>query len=347
MSYQVDCAAVIDSTTYLGVGQAVIVFSAEGTLGGDYFTGTPATVTFSGTGSWAVPFVVTSTTGNILFRGTGGLAIVPSGKSFVKWSKIGKADFTIDESNEAGERPMDWNGSVWDVRKLGNKVVAYGENGVSLLIPNGVVIGLQTIHRIGLKGKRAVAGTDSMHFFVDNLGQLWKLTDGLKMLDYSEFLASTTTDLSLFYDKAGDILYLCDGVKGFIYCDGSESFGKGPINVSGIDSKSGSLYVTAPAAISTPVFEICTDIYDFGTRKGKSIVSIEFGTDVVTPLKVSIDYRYDKAKAFNQTPWYTVDPRGIYYISIYGKEFRFRLKTEVYEYFELDYINVNYRVHEH
>ena len=105
--------------------------------------------------------------------------------------------------------------------------------------------------------------------------------------------------------------------------------------------------MTSNTAIVTPIFEICTDIYDFGTRRGKSIVSIEFGTDVVTALKTSIDYRLDKAEAFLQTPWYTVDSRGIYYISLYGKEFRFRLKSEVWEYFELDYINVNYRIHDH
>jgi len=307
----------------------------------------------------AIGYAVASATpifGNVLLNvsaaiayaiGGGEVYLIPKRNSFVKWSKIGQIDFTIDKTNESGERPVDWSGFVWDVKKLGNKVVAYGQNGVTLLTPIGVNVGMETISRIGLKGKNAVAGTDKLHFFVDNLGQLWRLSDSLKMLDYSEFLASTTANLSLFYDNANDLLYLCDGVIGFLYCDGSQSFGKGPINVTGINSKSGVLYVTSNTAIVTPIFEICTDIYDFGTRRGKSIVSIEFGTDVATALKTSIDYRLDKAEAFKQTPWYTVDSRGIYYISLYGKEFRFRLKSEVWEYFELDYINVNYRVHDH
>jgi hypothetical protein len=274
--------------------------------------------------------------------------LIPTNMEFVEWSKIGDAfDFHKDDSHESGRLPMEYPGWIYQAKQLADKMVMYGENGVTILKPAEQYWASQTILNIGLKGTNSVAGTNNVHFFVDNLGQLWKLTDSLKMLDYSEFLLPATANLTLSYDHVNDLLYLCDGVIGFLYCDGSQSFGKGPINITGIGYQYGTLKVTSSSAIVTPIFDICTDIYDFGTRKGKSIISIEFGTDVVTPLKVSIDYRYDKAKAFNQTPWYTVDTRGIYYISIYGKEFRFRLKSYVWEYFELDYINVNYRVHDH
>ena len=274
--------------------------------------------------------------------------LIPTNREFWECSKIGDAfDFRKDDSHESVRMPTEHPGWIYQAKQLGDKMVMYGENGVTVLKPIEQYWASQTIHNVGLKGKNSVAGTDNMHFFVDNLGQLWKLTDSLKMLDYSEFLSTATTNLTLSYDHVNDLLYLCDGVVGFIYCDGSQSFGEGPVNITGIGYQYGSLKVTSSSPIVTPIFDICTDIYDFGTRKGKSIVSIEFGTDVVTPLKVSIDYRYDKAEPFLQTPWYTVDTRGIYYISLYGKEFRFRLKSYVWEYFELDYINVNFRVHEH
>lgn len=277
----------------------------------------------------------------------GDVYLIPKKDSWVKWSRIGYLDFTIDKSNEAGERPVDWKGFVWQVKKLGNKVIAYGQNGVTALIPSGLNVGMETIYRIGLKGKNAVAGTDNMHFFVDNLGQLWKLSDSLQMLDYSEYLTSATTNISLFYDKANDMLYLCDGIVGYIYNDKSQSLGSGPINVSGIDTQTGLVYITAPAAIVTPTFEICTDIYDFGTRKGKSIISLECGVDMVNILQASIDYRNSKALSFSTTSWYNVDSKGMCYISQYGKEFRFKFKSTVWEYFELDYINVNMVIHGH
>ena len=39
--------------------------------------------------------------------------------NWVKWSKIGKLDFTIDNSNLAGERPLGWRGCVYHLAKLG------------------------------------------------------------------------------------------------------------------------------------------------------------------------------------------------------------------------------------
>jgi len=92
-----------------------------------------------------------------------------SGSNFVKWSKVGYLDFTIDESNLAGERPMDWKGSVYDIRKLADSLVVYGTNGVTMMKPSGVHWGMNTIYRIGVKNKGAVSGDESVHFFVDKL----------------------------------------------------------------------------------------------------------------------------------------------------------------------------------
>jgi len=40
------------------------------------------------------------------------------------------------------------------------------------------------------------------------------------------------------------------------------------------------------------------------------------------------------------TDWHVVDPRGMVFIPVHGREFRFRVKSDVYEYFEIDYITV-------
>jgi len=268
----------------------------------------------------------------------GDLVLERPSSNWVQWSKIGYLDFTIEKDNVAGKRPLDWKGWVYQTKKLGNRVVVYGENGVSVLTPQGVNWGLQTIYRIGLKGKNAIAGTDSIHYFVDREGQLWSLTEGLTKLDYSEYLASMFSMLVLTYDESSDLLYVCDGAQGFVYRNGS--LGKGPINVSGLGYQSGSLYVTAPATIVTRIPELCTDIFDMGTRKGKTIFSLEFGTDLTTVLYASIDYRRNKAVAFSQSPWYGVSEGGKVFITAFGREFRVRAKTLAYEYFEIDSIKI-------
>jgi len=262
-------------------------------------------------------------------------------ENWIKWSEIGSLDFTIGQGNVAGERPLDWKGLVYAVKKLNNKVVVYGENGISLLVPAGAVFGLNTIYRIGLKGKHAVTGDETKHFFVDSFGKLWKLSDGMQMLDYSEYLSEMTSNIVLTYDKFNNLVYICDGSVGYVYDVVTGSLGKCSPNITGIDYQSGIQYVTASSTIVTDPFEICTDIYDLGVRAGKTIFSLEFGVDLTNDLYAAIDYRRNKAGSFTQTPWYTVSSIGRVFITAYGREFRIRVKTAEYEYFELDYIKVN------
>ena len=261
--------------------------------------------------------------------------------NWVKWSDIGSLDFTVGKDNVAGERPLDWRGFVYCVKKLGTKIAVYGENGVSFLIPAGAVFGMETVYRIGLKGKHAVCGDNSKHFFVDNEGKLWKLSDGLQKLGYSEYLSDMNESIVLSYDEERNLVYLCDGALGYIYNVATGSFGEGPENNTGIGYRSGTEYVAASSAITTAPFEICTDVFDLGTRAGKTIFSVELGTDLTGTLSVSVDWRRDKASSFTQTPWYTVSAHGRAIVVAYGREFRFRIKAASYEYFELDYIKVN------
>lgn len=262
-------------------------------------------------------------------------------ENWVKWSDIGSLDFTINRANVAGERPVDWSGYVYCIKKLGTKIIVYGENGVSLLPPVGVNFGLETVYRIGLKGKHAIAGNEMKHFFVDNKGNLFKVTTGLEEIGYSEFLSAMNESIVLSYDEERRLLYLCDGVLGFVYNDEANSFGKCSPNITGIGYKSGIEYVAASSAIVTDAFEICTDTFDFGVRSGKTVFNVELGTDLTVGLYVAVDWRRNKASAFQSTPWYAVSAQGRALVVAYGREFRIRVKQASYEYFELDYIKVN------
>ena len=264
--------------------------------------------------------------------------------NFVKWSKIGRLDFTIDESNLAGERPLDWHGCVWHLKRLGNGIVAYGENGVTILNPSGVHWGMDTVYRLGIKNKGAMTGDETIHFFVDKIGQLFQLDNKLTKLDYSEFLSTMgTIVLSLDYEK--QVLYICDGIKGYVFGVKDKSFGEGPVNVTGFGVQSGNVYVTSDGEIITPKFEICTDIYDLGTRKAKTIRSIEIGTNITQWLYASVDYRIDYTEEFKQIGWFLFNPNGVAFPKCYGHEFRFRLISTVYEYFELDWMKIKGNIH--
>jgi hypothetical protein len=264
--------------------------------------------------------------------------------NLVKWSKVGDFDFTKDQSNVSGERYMEWKGDVHHIKRLGDHVVVYGQNGVSVMKPVGNNYSLQNVHKIGTAGRGAVAGDETVHFFVDKNGKLFKIADKLIELDYSEYL-SRLTDPVLSYDKRNGLLYLCDGSLGYVYSDQSQSMGQGPPNITGMDSQDGTLYVVAPGEIEVPKFEICTDVYDFKTRKFKTIYSVEIGINSTEDLFASVDYRVNHKEEFKQIDWFLVNPDGKAFPKCYGVEFRFRFKSLIYEYLEPNYIKIRGIIH--
>jgi hypothetical protein len=266
--------------------------------------------------------------------------------NWIKWSGIGDLDFTISRDNVAGERPLDWRGWVYQIKKLGDRVVVYGENGVSIIKPSGKYYGLETIYRLGLKGKSAVTGDNYTHYFINTKGELYSLAEILQKLDYSEYLAAMSNPV-MSHDVENELIYICDGSLGYVYSPKDKSLGSGPVNITGVSSQGGTLYVVAPAAVTIPDFEICTDIYDFRTRKNKNIYSIEVGTDLTETLEAAIDYRIDKAVSFVTTDWHTVDSRGMAFIPVMAQEVRVRVRSTVYEYFEVDSIIINGEVCSH
>ena len=297
----------------------------------------------SATPIWGSVYEATATAYALAY---GDLLLEGLRRNWIKWSNIGELDFTISRDNVAGERPFDWKGWIYEVKKLGDKVVAYGENGVSILIPSGNNYGLNTVYRIGLKSKQAVTGNDAVHYFIDNKGQLFSLSETLQKLDYSEYLSAMNSPV-MSYDAEIDLVYICDGTLGYVYSLRDKSFGSGPVDITGISSQGGTLHAVAPAAIVIPNFEICTDIYDFGTRKLKTIFSLEFGIDLQVALQASIDYRRHKHQTFLQTLWYDVNEGGSAFITCNGREFRFRAKALNWEYFEMDHWIINGEVLEH
>jgi hypothetical protein len=274
--------------------------------------------------------------------------------NWVKWSDIGSLKFEINERNIAGERPLDWSGQVYALLKLDKFVVAYGSNGVTILNPVENKYGIKTISRIGLKSQGCVCGTDDEHFFIDLQNKMYRLSsEGLQLLDYSEYL-SILTSPRMSLDINTGFIYICDGSYGFVYSTQSKSFGSGPTNVSGIGTKNGTLYIASPDnEILVPKFEICTDIYDFGSRNPKTIQTVEVGTDLSENLELMIETRTSNKNNpgtlandnFMKTPWRLVTPSGIAYAPCYGLEFRFRIRSLIYEYFELDYLKVTGVVH--
>jgi hypothetical protein len=325
-------------------------FIATCTISGTNFNYLADTATLTAVGVISGGYNVGGTVGDTLTgigSISGTLLLLSPRKNWVQWAKFGSVDFSKDKTNKSGDIPLDWSGYVWKIMPLGNTPVAYGENGVSVLAKSstkfGFTYGYKTIYTVGLKGKGAAIGLkDNLaHFFIDAEGQLWKLSEKLELLDYSEFLSPMTgSKIVMSLDENTGLIYICDGTYGFIYNVRTGSMTSGPVNVSGIGIRDGSLYVVAPTTISIPSFEKWTDIHDMKTRKTKTIEALEIGVDLSIEMQASIEWRMNKTTAFSRLPWVYVSPRGVAHLFCTGIEFRFGLKTATYADFEIDHLSI-------
>lgn len=256
---------------------------------------------------------------------------------WVSWSKIGEFNFSLDRTNEAGERPMDWPGTVLAIRELGENVIVYGDKGITLMNPvsEPATFGFRNLGAIGIKSAWSIDGTSQIHFFITSPGELWRFTEkGPENLGFKEWLAPMTNPV-LNWDERERRLYISDGTTGYVFRDG---LGGGYATLTGIGR---TFAVGSSSLVGVPI-SIMTDILDLGHRGIKSIGFVEVGTNTTQALYVALDFRYTKTEAWRTSDWKLTNPEGTVRMDIAAVEFRVRVKQLVYDDVRIDYINLRH-----
>jgi len=113
-------------------------------------------------------------------------------ESFLIWSQIGSANFTVDKSNEAGYRKDLYGGDVYDLKILSGSCIVLSSKGVSLLKPvSEPTTALATIglSDVGIINRGAVAGNADRVIYVGKDYCLREITGrGLNELGYVHLL---------------------------------------------------------------------------------------------------------------------------------------------------------------
>lgn len=264
--------------------------------------------------------------------------------NWVGWSKIGDVNFALDITDDAGYRPMSWPGCVYQIKQLGKTAIIYGSGGVTVAFPVAEpkpTFGFDDILNIGIKDKNAVGGDTHIHFCIDILGCLHKITsEGVTRLGYEEFLFPMVNPVVL-WDAAEDRLYISDASIGYIYNENTLTGGYA--NLTGLYRIKESLIAVSPGTIIADPVELCTDIIDFKRRGLKSIESMQFDAISEVPLFAAIDYRYRKKDEFRTTQWSQLNNEGVAHIKTVGVDFRIRLKGLNYGIFDISYISIQFK----
>ena len=127
--------------------------------------------------------------------------------NWIAWSDIGNLAF-LDSTdigqarrNLSGYMPMQWQGNVLMIAPLDDKIIVYGDNGITVLPLTSTAevastYGQMPIHETGIRGQGAMTTNGkedegTIHYFVDKTGWLHTISNDLnvKRLGYKEFLS--------------------------------------------------------------------------------------------------------------------------------------------------------------
>ena len=262
--------------------------------------------------------------------------------NYVAWSDIGSAEFYPGLRNEAGYAPMSWNGQVLRVLELGDMVVVYGENGVSLLKPAKQYMGIKELDLPGIPTAGAVGGSNRAHLFVDYSGELWLLgSDGKpKNLGYSEYITQLdASEIVVSYNRQQNEFYISDGALTFIL--GNNGLCQSHQLVSSIAYDRGVLYGTWESDGDTGAY-VTTDVLDFSQRAFKTLEMLSFQCSSTSDMWGRVYWRSDVRGSFSQSSWLWVNPTGFITPMITAHDFKLAFKAD--SYLDLKMANIKARL---
>lgn len=261
--------SVVDFWSYVIFMNGAAVYVTD-TVGG-------AIIPYTGT---AIPVMkgITNFKGQLI-----GIGVTGYDGNVVVHGAIGAADFTTAFDHvEVGSVPMRWQGHCVAARRLGDRLIVYGDGGIAVLEAVGeprlafrhIDVLPNSIQHLGVV---AVGGSEDMQCFLDETGCLWKISAQMEVteLGYSEYLASMLDgDVRISYDPSSTYrdFYISDGQRGYILTEA----GLAEIHqyVASVQLYRGLLYGTFESS-NDMSWTVETDLLDCNVRSIKSIEWIE------------------------------------------------------------------------
>lgn len=280
------------------------------------------------------------------------------GENVVAWSEIGAVSCVPTDKNTAGYAPMYWDGPVYAVKQLGKDIIAYGRQGISVLTPvsgPAPTYGQEVLDAFGIPYSTCVAGTRSIHYFVDVAGELWRLRSGrpLEALGGQKLLAPLVAagPVVVTYHPRRDEVYVSNDQ--FHYVHTKEGWG-GPNHVplSGAqyfkpyDNRGGGMAVVPVRSLEPPLeeCEFVTDVLNLNQVGQKTVQWIEVQCDQYSDrMEAAVEYKYDTSGNFIRTEYVDFNPEGAAYLPAAGTEFRIVVRMERPTKVEVDRIRIRWK----
>jgi hypothetical protein len=266
---------------------------------------------------------------------------------FIQWSKIGVMDFTIDESNIAGKLPLPLDGFVLSIQQIksSNTIIVGTENGIFSLKPNGIYYVHEKILNEGLLCKTAAISTLHGVFFISNKKELWQAsTQGLRKIGYRDLLRDDEYKMEYLPEK--NLVLIISTISTYLLNVQEISMSMSNYISRGTyfsDKKINS--ILSPIMPTTDGFYAAIGYYDFGTRKAKTIHTIEMESEQAQQVDVMLSFKVNEQANYTGSIWKTFGPNGKVAYAAYGTDFIINVRSSKFiPDFNLEDIKIHGRI---
>lgn len=272
--------------------------------------------------------------------------IIPGGSTWedldvdmtsVLWSKVGSFEFNPEGRSTDGYTRLLWThkddqSRIYRIKKLGNFVIAYGNTGMTALIPASKptsTYGQKEIMWPVPIGPNAIAGDETIHGYVDRNCEFRTISADLKITNhgYKEFLELLTAEpINVSYVPSIETFYISDGATGYAL-NKYGMYSTYQLLTSAGDFRDSMFGFYLDSA--DPVPKLTTERQDFGIRGLKTIGAMEIGIDSSTAFYGAVDFNYNYNAArgtFDTSDWIEVNKEGIFTPGVTAREFRIKLR---------------------
>jgi hypothetical protein len=242
------------------------------------------------------------------------------GSCAVAYSGIGNTTFDPEEDPSSGFIKLPWDikkqGKVYEIRRLGDSVIVYGNGGISRLVPfsNETIVGFgrEDVQEGGVLGYNTMAGGDKIHCFINYDKEVCLLTDKLEVLGYKKYINTlTASKIIMSYEPGRGFFYISDGVYCYVLTPNGmfstnqcvSSIGRYNNILCGFFKDNSDTYIRA-----------VTSGYDLNFQGFKTIESVEAGIHYNTTTKIQLQGRisaqYDYQNDYKDLSWTLLNLQG-------------------------------------
>ncbi len=273
-------------------------------------------------------------------------------ETFYVWSEIGSINFTPGKDNEAGYRRCPYGGEVYHTRRVGDAVIGFSSEGITLLFPSssatpeygtGATFGFKELDGVGLINRGAVNGTLRRQIYVGEDYILREVTsEGVKELGYQYYMERLAgEDIIVSYDPSEKDFYIGNSTKTYLLSsDGLTEITQHPSTVWRLDGQTHML----PVTVDSDDPYLCSLPFNMSYGGEKTVFSIETDAFGIVGAEASVDWSKD-LETWNANSYVSINNEGIAAIIISGNSFMFKLRFDsLNEGAKISYIKARYKM---